>query len=170
MVASGDPHGCDLIAEALRAERPNGVSWARPSFVAFYAEACAEAGRLATGLDALSEIMAVIEHTEERKAEAELFRVRGLIERKLGRRDDAETSLHRALAIARDQQAKLWELRAAYELSLLLREDGRRDEAHATLAAVLAWFTEGFEFPDLRRAKTLTDQLAVETGQARARA
>jgi hypothetical protein len=100
------------MAEALRAERANGVSWARPLSVAFYAEACAETGWFATGLDALSKILAVVENNEERKAEAEPFRVRGLIERKLGLRDEAEMSLRRALATARGQQAKFWELRA----------------------------------------------------------
>jgi tetratricopeptide (TPR) repeat protein len=163
LVASGDPHGCDLIAGALRADRANGVSWSRPSFVAFYAEACAEAGRFAAGLDALSGILAAIESSGERKAEAELLRVRGLIERKLGHRDEAETSLRRAVAVARGQQAKFFELRAAHELALLLREHGRREEAHAVLAPVYAWFTEGFAFPDLREAKALIGQLTVET-------
>jgi predicted ATPase len=54
-------------------------------------------------------------------------------------------------------------LRAAHDLALLLREHGRREEAHAVLAPVYAWFTEGFDFPDLREAKALIDQLAVET-------
>jgi tetratricopeptide (TPR) repeat protein len=170
LAAAGDPHGCDLMAEILSVGRANGVSWARPSFVAFYAEACAEVGRLAAGLDALSEILAVVDKNDEREAEAELLRVRGLIERKLGRRGEAETSLRRALGVARAQQAKLWELRAAHELALLLREQGRREEAQATLAPVYAWFTEGFDFADLREAKALIDQLAAETGQALVRA
>ena len=106
MVASGDPDGCDLMAETLHADREHGVAWGRPAFVALYAEACAEAGRLAAGLDAISAILAVIDNTEEREPEAELFRVRGLIERKLGRRDEAETSLRRALAVAGAQQAR----------------------------------------------------------------
>src|SRR5262249_50279046 len=122
------------------------------------------------GLGALSEILAVIESTEEREPEAELFRVRGLIERKLGRRDDAETSLRRAVAVASAQQAQLWELRAAHELASLLREQGRREEAHAALAPVYAWFTEGFDFADLRDAKALIDELAIEMSEAPARA
>jgi tetratricopeptide (TPR) repeat protein len=169
-VASGDPAGCNLMAETLHADREQGVAWGRPGFVALYAEACAEAGRLAEGLDALSGILAEIERTDEREPEAELLRVRGLIERKLGRRDDAEASLRRALGVACAQQARFWELRAAHELASLLREQGRHAEAHATLAPVYAWFTEGFDLADLRDAKALINELAIETGEARARA
>ena len=165
MVASGDPDGCDLMAETLHADREHGVAWGRPGFVALYAEACAEAGRLADGLNAIAGILAVIENTDEREPEAELLRIRGLIERRFGRRDDAETSLRRAVAVAGAQQAKFWELRAAHELASLLREQGRREEAHAILAPVYAWFTEGFDFADLREAKALVDELAAEASQ-----
>jgi predicted ATPase len=157
------------MAEVLRIPRSHGVSWALPSFVAFYAEACAETGRLADGLDALCRILEEVEHTE-REVEAELLRLRGVIERRLGRRDEAEASLRHAVAVARTQQARFWELRAANALALLLREGGRGGEAHAMLAPVYASFTEGFEYPDLREAKAVVEHLAADNLGSLARA
>jgi predicted ATPase len=72
---------------------------------------------------------------------------------------DAEVSFQRALALAREQQARLWEVRAATSLAHLWRDQGRRTEARELLAPVYEWFTEGFDTPVLRDAKALLDQL-----------
>jgi predicted ATPase len=72
----------------------------------------------------------------------------------------AEAYFERALAVARKQQAKSWELRAAMGLARLKRDQGKRDEAHDLLAPVYGWFTEGFDTLDLKEAKTLLDELA----------
>ena len=72
----------------------------------------------------------------------------------------AETHFERALAIARQQQAKSWELRAAMSIARLWREQGKRDEARNLLAPVYGWFTEGFDTLDLKEAKNLLDELS----------
>jgi predicted ATPase len=71
----------------------------------------------------------------------------------------AEQLYHKALSIAREQQAKLWELRAAASLAQLRRDQGRRSEALDLLAPVYGWFTEGFDTADLKEAKALLDEL-----------
>ena len=72
---------------------------------------------------------------------------------------EAQTHLQRAIALAQEQNAKMWELRATTSLSRLWCEEGRHAEALAALAAVFAWFTEGLDLPDLRTARALLDQL-----------
>jgi predicted ATPase len=72
----------------------------------------------------------------------------------------AETCFERALAVARSQQAKSFELRAAISMARLWRDRGKRDEARELLAPVYGWFTEGFDTPDLKQAKALLDELA----------
>ena len=72
----------------------------------------------------------------------------------------AEADFERALAVARAQQAKSWELRAAMSMARLWRDQGRRDETRELLAAVYGWFTEGFDTLDLKQAKALLDELA----------
>ena len=73
----------------------------------------------------------------------------------------AEAYFERALAVARQQQAKSWELRAAMSMARLWRDQGKREEARELLAPVYGWFTEGFDTLDLKEAKTLLDELAV---------
>ena len=72
----------------------------------------------------------------------------------------AETYFEHALSIARDQQAKSWELRAAMSMARLWRDQGKRQEAQDLLASVYGWFTEGFDTLDLKQAKSLLDELA----------
>jgi predicted ATPase len=78
---------------------------------------------------------------------------------------DAETCFQQALALARRQQAKSLELRAAMSLARLWQQQGKRAEAHALLAPIYGWFTEGFDTPDLQDAKTLLEELAGEHGR-----
>jgi predicted ATPase len=73
----------------------------------------------------------------------------------------SEAYFERALAVARQQQAKSWELRAAMSMARLLRDQGKRDEARDLLAPVYGWFTEGFDTLDLKEAKALLDGLAA---------
>jgi predicted ATPase len=73
----------------------------------------------------------------------------------------AQTYFERALAVARKQQAKSWELRAAMSMARLWRDQGKRDEARELLAPVCGWFTEGFDTRDLKDARALLDELAV---------
>jgi hypothetical protein len=119
----------------------------------------------------------MVNHSGERHYEAELYRLKGefLLKSNIqGLKSDvenkalntppgaseAEACFHQALNIARHQQAKSWELRAAMSLSLLWQRQGKRDAARELLAAVYGWFTEGFDTADLQEAKTLLEELA----------
>ena len=105
----------------------------------------------------------MVEMTKERWCEAEVNRVAGEIALKSPQPDTAkaETYFERALAVARQQQARSWELRAAMSMARLWRDQGKRDEARDLLAPVYGWFTEGFDTFDLKEAKALLDELAV---------
>ena len=106
--------------------------------------------------------MTAVETTKEKWCEADLHRTAGEIELKSPEADSAkaEACFERALAVARAQQAKSWELRAATRLARLWRDQGKRDEARDLLAPVYGWFTQGFDTLDLKEAKALLDALA----------
>ena len=110
----------------------------------------------------LDEALARVNRLEERWFEAELYRLKGdaLLILSPERAAEAEACYHQALAVARDQGASLWELRAATSLARLWRNQSRRAEARDLLAPVYGWFTEGFETADLKDAKALLDELA----------
>ena len=107
--------------------------------------------------------MSTIETTKESWFEAEVNRVAGEIALKSPERDaaKAEAYFKRSLAVARQQQAKSWELRAAMSMARLWRDQGKRDEARELLAPVYGWFTEGFDTRDLKEAKALLEELAA---------
>jgi predicted ATPase len=109
----------------------------------------------------MSEALASVETTGERWLEAEIHRVAGEIALASPERHavGAETYFERALAIARAQQAKSWELRAATSLARLWGDQGKRQQARALLAPVYGWFSEGFDTLNLKQAKTLLDEL-----------
>src|SRR5262249_51942277 len=90
----------------------------------------------------------------------EAFRIRGELQIKQGRREPAEADFREALKLARSMGAKALELRATMSLARLLRDTGRRDEAHSMLADIYNWFTEGFDTADLKEAKALLDELS----------
>jgi predicted ATPase len=118
-------------------------------------------GQPEVGLGQLSEALALTEKSGVRWFEAELYRRRGELLRTAhpGATAEAEACFHRAITIARQQDAKLWELRAAASLARLWRDQERPDEARGLLAPVYGWFTEGFETLDLQEAKALLDEL-----------
>ena len=103
-----------------------------------------------------------METSGERWCETEVHRTAGEIALMSSEPDAAKAQTHfeRALEIARAQQARSWELRAATSLARLWRDQGRRTEARGLLAPVYGWFTEGFDTPDLKEAKALLDELA----------
>src|SRR5262249_42264833 len=114
------------------------------------------------GLQALAEAHTLVEQHEERWWEAEICRLRGvlLLRQPETPQAEAETWLQRALDVARRQEAKSLELRAAMSLARLWQQQGKRQEAHDLLAPVYEWFTEGFDTADLQEAKALLDGLA----------
>jgi predicted ATPase len=105
--------------------------------------------------------MTAMETTNEKWCEAEVYRVAGEIALLAPGSDTvkAEAYFKHALAIARDQQAKSWELGAAMSMARLWRDQDKRQQAHDLLAPVYGWFTEGFDTPDLKHAKALLEEL-----------
>jgi predicted ATPase len=136
-----------------------------PLLVAYYctllAEVSAHLGHPEDGLQALVEAHTLMEQQEERYWEAEVCRLRGvLLLRQPGTpQAEAETWLQRALDVARRQEAKALELRAAMSLGRLWQQQGKRDEARELLAPIYGWFTEGFDTADLQEAKALLNEL-----------
>jgi predicted ATPase len=154
--------GIGQMRQGLAALQATGGEVRRPLLLALLAEAYGAMGQIEEGLHVLAEARAAVEHTGGRFYEAELPRLKGELLRARAAEPDteAETCFQQALAIARRQQAKLLELRAAMSLSRLWQEQGKRDEAHALLAPVYGWFTEGFDTADLQEAKALLEELS----------
>ncbi len=134
----------------------------RPYFLALLAEVYGTTGQPETGLALLTEALTLVDTTGERLYEPELYRLKGvlLLQQSSDNQAEAETCFHHALDIARNQQAKSFELRAATSLARLWQQHGKRQEAHDLLAPVYGWFTEGFDTADLQSAKALLDELA----------
>jgi predicted ATPase len=131
-----------------------------PHFVALLARAYGIAGKVDEALVLLDDALQIAESTGERWLEAELNRHKGQLMLRQGDSEAAEELYRKALVTAEEQQAKLWELRAAVSLARLRRDQGRPSEAHDLLAPIYGWFTEGFDTADLKEARALLDQLA----------
>ena len=131
----------------------------RPYGLARLAEALARQGQHGAALGAVREGLQAREETGEGQWDAELHRLEGIALLGLNRVDDSQNALEEALRIARDRQAKAYELRAATCLARLWGERGRRPEARELLAPIYGWFTEGFDTADLKEAKGLLDEL-----------
>jgi predicted ATPase len=132
-----------------------------PLFLSHLASANADLARFDDAWRCIDEATTAVETTNERWCEAEINRTAGLIALMADERDaaKAEEYFERALAVARAQQAKSWELRASMSMARLWRDQGKREEARELLAAVYGWFTEGFDTLDLKEAKVLLEQL-----------
>jgi predicted ATPase len=149
------------ITSALILWRSTGSTYWVPLFLSYLARAYAELGQFEEAWRSIREAMMTVETTKERLFEAEIYRVAGEIALKSPNQDTTKTEAYfeRALSVARQQQAKSWELRAAMSMARLWRDQGKRDEARDLLAPVYGWFTEGFDTSDLKEAKTLLDEL-----------
>jgi predicted ATPase len=150
------------VRQGIAAYRATGAALFVPYLCTVLADVCAHLGHPADGLQALAEAHTLIEQHEERWGKAEVCRLRGvlLLRQTETPQAEAEAWLQRALDVARRQEAKSLELRAAMSLSRLWQQQGKRAEAHALLAPVYGWFTEGFDTTDLQEAKVLLDALA----------
>jgi predicted ATPase len=139
-----------------------GIKMGQPYYLALLAEAFGRAARPEAGLQVLKEALTLLDTTEERWWEAEMSRLTGALQLQLAIPDgpQAEGCFQRALDVARRQQAKALELRAAMSLSRLWQRQGKRKEARQVLAEVYDWFTEGFDTPDLQDAKALLEELS----------
>ncbi len=147
-------HGLDQL-EAMR------VHQRRPYYLAILAEACNSVGEPEHGLSALSKAAAFMEETGEGWWGAEIHRLKGelLLHRSSEGQGKAEASFRKALNIARRQESRSLELRAAASLARLWADQGKRAEAYDLLVPVYDWFTEGFETADLKEAKALLEEL-----------
>ena len=139
--------------------RATGAVLGTPSILTKLAEAHRRLGQSGEGLNCLAEAAQIIEATDERRNEAELYWVRGDLVNATGDRAAAEQNYQQALAVAKRQSAKSYELRAATGLARLWRDQGKRIEARNLLAPIYSWFTEGLDTPALTEAKALLDQL-----------
>jgi predicted ATPase len=150
-----------MISSGIAAWQSTGATWSLPSWLSHLAAGHAELGQLDEAWRCIGEAMTTIETTKERWFEAEANRLAGEFSLKSPEQDAAKAHAYfdQALSIARQQQAKSWELRAAMSLARLWRDQGKRDEARDLLAPVYGWFTEGFDTLDLKEAKTLLDAL-----------
>jgi class 3 adenylate cyclase/predicted ATPase len=153
--------GLTQLRQGLDAYRATGAEFQRPHFLSMLAEVHSLMGQPEAGLTALSEALALVEKTGERYYEAELHRLKGelLLQQAAPDVSHAETCFQQALDIARRQQAKALELRAAMSLGRLWQQQGKQQEAQALLAGVYHWFTEGFDTADLQEAKALLEAL-----------
>jgi predicted ATPase len=158
--------GIAQMQQGLAALRAVGTETGRPDRLARLAEAYGKVGQTEAGLTLLAEARAVVDKTEERYYEAELYRLKG--ELVLQSKDqsprsqveeEAEACFLKAIEIARRQQAKSLELRAVMSLSRLWQQQGKKEEAHRMLAEIYGWFTEGFDTKDLQEAKALLEEL-----------
>jgi predicted ATPase len=153
--------GIEQINQSLRAYRATGAEALRPYFLALLADVHGTLGEPEAGLTALAEALTLADTAGERWYEAECYRLKGalLLQQYSDNQAEAEACFHKALDIARSQQAKSLELRAATSLARLWQSQGKRQEAHDLLAPVYNWFTEGFDTADLRDTQALLEAL-----------
>jgi predicted ATPase len=162
-----DEEGMALVRQGTAAWRATGAALNVPYLCTVLADVAAHLGQTEDGLQALAEAHTLVEQHEERWWEAEVCRLRGvLLLRQPGTPPaEAEACFQRALDVARRQEAKSLELRAAMSLSRLWQQQGKQAEARALLAPVYGWFTEGFDTADLQEAKALLAELEGEHGR-----
>jgi predicted ATPase len=149
-----------MMRWGLATKRATGAEIKVPYYLGLLAQAHRRANRIAEGMSLLNEAPEVVERTDERWYEAELYRLmaEALITR--SDLDEAQRWLDRALHTAQKQEARFWELRAGTRMACLWRDQGRRTEAHDLLAPIYGCFTEGFDTPDLKEATALLAKLA----------
>jgi predicted ATPase len=150
-----------LIDTGMTALRATGATMFSPLYLSYLARACLELGKFDEASRWISEATAAMQTSKESWWEAEIARIEGVLALKaLPDAAKAEAYFERALAVARQQQAKSWELRAAMSLARLWRDQGKVQQARELLAPVYGWFTEGFDTRDLKEAKALLEELA----------
>jgi predicted ATPase len=163
--------GIVRMQEGLAAQRATGSEVVHPYYLALLAETYGKMGQPQEGLAALAEASAMRQGTGEQWYEAELYRLKGELSLQSGVRSpkspapspqaeaEAEACFHKAIKIARQQQAKSLELRAVMSLSRVWQQQSKKEEARQMLAEIYGWFTEGFDTKDLQEAKALLEEL-----------
>jgi predicted ATPase len=156
-------NGVAMLSSGIAAWRSTGANIWTPFFLSRLAHACAELSKFEEAEHCIGEAVDALDATKEKWCEAEVYRVAGEIALASPKPDTtkAEAYFERALAVARQQQAKSWELRAAMSLARLWRDQGKVQQARELLAPVYGWFTEGFDTRDLKEAKALLEELVA---------
>jgi predicted ATPase len=150
------------ITSGLTGLRSTGGLVGASLYLAYLTKAYSELGQFDDAWRCIREAMTAVETTKERCYEAEVYRIAGELALLSPEPDaTAEAYFERALGVARHQQAKSWELRAAMSMARLWSDQGKRQQAHDLLAPVYSWFTEGFDTLDLKEAKALLNTLAA---------
>ena len=154
--------GSAQMRSAIAAKKGLGVVNQAPFVLGLLADICTQAGDPTEARDLLTEALRIVDRTQERWFEAELHRLRAdaLLASSPCDSAEAEASLSHALAVARDQKARFWELRVATSLARLWRDHDKRIEARDLLAPIYGSFTEGFDTRDLKEAAALLAELA----------
>jgi tetratricopeptide (TPR) repeat protein len=157
----GEPQrGIVVMRNALAALDRIGAKQSRAMHLGGLAAAHISLREFDVGLGLLDQAIQIADKTAERVSQAELHRLRGEVLTMTNRRDEAQVELEQALAVARRQDARFWELRAATTLARLWRDRGHCREASDLLSPLCEWFSEGLELLDLKIARTLLDELA----------
>jgi len=158
--------GITQIRQGLATYQAIGADQLKSYFLALLAEAYGKAGQAEDGLAALAEALTVVDKSGERFYEAEVYRLKGAltlqqskVQGPKSKVEEAEECFHKAVEIARNQQAKSLELRAVMSVSRLWQQQGKQNEAHELLSEIYGWFTEGFDTKDLNEAKALLEEL-----------
>ena len=155
-VKKGDvAEGTSLLRSGSAAYSATGAEAWMPHYISLRAAACEVAAQTEEAVTLLDDALQLVERTGDRWFAAELDRHKGQLLLRQGHSEAAEELYRKALSIAQEQEAKLWEIRAAASLARLRRDQGRPAEARDLLAPVYGWFTEGFDTPDLKEAKDL---------------
>jgi DNA-binding winged helix-turn-helix (wHTH) protein/tetratricopeptide (TPR) repeat protein len=152
--------GVSEIRASLGLQLSLGAEVAHPQFGAVLAEVLLHAGRVEEGLKAVDDGLDASGRHDERYYDAELWRLKGELLKMQDKTAEADSCFNMAIAIARRQAAKSWELRASVSLARLRLEEGKREEAQHVLRDIYAWFTEGFDTPDLREAAALLKEVS----------
>jgi predicted ATPase len=157
--------GVAQMRQGLSIMRAVGHQLAQPAYLAMLAEAYGRMAQAEEGLAVVAEALAIVHRTGECHYEPELYRLQGeltLQSQGPGRLspvdEEAEHCFHQALAVARTQHAKSWELRAATSLARLWHRQGKKEPARQLLGDIYGWFTEGFDTHDLRAAQALLEE------------
>jgi predicted ATPase len=155
------PEAVNMLTSGIAAFRATGARLYLPFYISHLARAYSEVSNWNEAWSCIEEAIEAANVTKERWCETEINRIAGEIALRSPERDEAkaEDFFERALTVARHQQARSWELRAAMSLARLRRDQGRPGEAYELLAPVYKWFTEGFDTRDLKEAKALHDKL-----------
>ncbi|MGD8620564.1 MAG: AAA family ATPase [Anaerolineales bacterium] len=161
MTSNGEINKAILeIQTGLEESRATGVNLYLPMALRFLARAQLISSDLDSAMTNLNYALETIDLTGERIWEVDLYRHRGLVHLAAGDTQDAQSDFNKALELSREQNAKSWELRVTMDLARLWADEGQVDRAHKLLHDCYAWFTEGFETPDLIEAATLLDHLS----------